>query len=105
MRPARVGRPLGEVSMALLSAARQGPATVRQLAERGCVGFDAARLTAPRLLRSGALVPLTEVRPRLLALAPQQELSAAAAGCGPMSDLDRFFTVAARGDLSVDFGG
>jgi hypothetical protein len=90
--------------MALLSAARQGPATVRQLAERGCVGFDAARLTAPRLLRSGALVPLTEGRPRLLALAPQQELSAAA-GCGPMSDLDRFFAVAARADLSVDFGG
>lgn len=69
MGPAR-GRPAGEVSVALLSAAAQaGPATVRELAARACVGYGAARYTATRLVSRGALVPVAEGRPMVLAAA------------------------------------
>lgn len=94
MRPVRVGRPMGEISQALLGAARQGPATVRELAARGCVGFDAARLTAPRLVKAGALVPLTEGRPRVLAL-PKAPVVRKAGQDGAAPDLERFFRWAA----------
>lgn len=46
-----------------------GPGTVVQLAERACVGYDVARFKASALVRSGALVPLTDGRPRVLAAA------------------------------------
>jgi hypothetical protein len=68
MRPVRPGRPLGEVSKALLSAAQHGSGTVRQLAARACVGFDVARYKAKDLVRMGALQPLTAERPRMLGL-------------------------------------
>ena len=60
---------MGDVAAALLSAAARSPGTVVQLAERACVGYDAARFKAAALVRSGALVPLTEGRPRVLAAA------------------------------------
>jgi hypothetical protein len=66
-----VGRPLGEVSRALLSAAQHGPAPVRELAARAQVGFDTARFKAKDLVRIGALQALTDKRPRVLGL-PQQ---------------------------------
>jgi hypothetical protein len=57
------------VSQALLKAARSGgPAPVRELARRACVGFDAARFKASALVRSGALVQLSVSRPMVLGL-------------------------------------
>lgn len=81
----RLGRPpgcYGEIGKALVSAADHGPGTVRQLAERMCVGYDAARYTASRLVSAGALVRVSAQRPALLALpqdarpAPRQDLPA-----------------------------
>ena len=57
----------GEVSKALLDAAKQQPGTVRELAQRACVGFDVARKSASRLKVSGALKPVHEGRPEVLA--------------------------------------
>lgn len=58
----------GDVALALRGAARLGPATVRELAERACVGYDAARYTASRLVDRGELVVLDgQVRPVVLA--------------------------------------
>lgn len=71
MRQKRCGRPMGEISLALVGAARQGPATVKQLAQRACVGYDAARFKAKDLVRAGVLQPLGDERPRLLGL-PEQ---------------------------------
>lgn len=63
------GRPLGEVSLALLSAVRNGgPAPVRELAHRAAVGFDAARFKAKDLVRAGVLVAVNEGRPMVLGL-------------------------------------
>lgn len=62
------GRPAGEVSQALVSAAAQaGPGTVRELAERACVGYAAARYTSSRLVSRGELVPVSAARPMVLA--------------------------------------
>ena len=70
----RVGRPLGEVSQALLSAAKQGPAPMATLAMRAQVGYDVARFKVPALTRAGALVALNDERPRVYALPDQQSL-------------------------------
>jgi hypothetical protein len=67
----RLGRPLGEVSQALLSAARQGPAPMATLAMRAQVGYDVARFKVPALARCGALVALNDERPRVYALPGQ----------------------------------
>lgn len=48
-------RPGGEIRQALLCAAQQGPGTLRQLAQRAQVGFDAARDTVGNMSRSGVL--------------------------------------------------
>lgn len=61
---------MGEVGVALLHAAKRGPGTVVQLAERACVGYGAARYTASRLVSAGALVPLSAGRPAVLGAAP-----------------------------------
>ena len=55
-------RPAGEVRQALLAAARQGPGTLRQLAQRAQVGWDAARDTVPNMARSGVLKVVGEER-------------------------------------------
>jgi hypothetical protein len=68
----RVGRPLGEVSQALLVAARQGPAPMATLAMRAQVGYDVARFKVPALARCGALVALNDERPRVYALPEPQ---------------------------------
>ena len=68
--PRGAGRPAGDVSLALVSAAAQAPATVRELAQRAGVGYGAARYTATRLVNRGALVALSASRPMVLA-APQ----------------------------------
>lgn len=75
------GRPVGDVGQALMSAASHGgPATVRVLAERACVGYAAARYTASRLVSRGALVPVSPARPATLApAAPRSARSAPAA--------------------------
>ena len=69
----KMGRPMGEVSMAMIKAARVGPATVQQLAERACVGYDAARFKAKDLVRAGILVPTGDERPRVLAVREAEE--------------------------------
>ena len=63
-QPAKPGRPAGEVYLKLLqvshairqerAASGQG-ATLRELAERGCVGLQAARRTVASLKRRGQL--------------------------------------------------
>ena len=60
------GRPFGEVSLALLGAARVGPGTVVQLAERACVGYATARYTASRLVSTGVLARAADQRPAVL---------------------------------------
>lgn len=71
--PRGAGRPVGafgDVSRALLaSASSAGPGTVRDLAERACVGAAVARYTASRLVSRGELVPLSTGRPMVLAAA------------------------------------
>lgn len=62
------GRPLGEISIALLAAAQAGPATLVQLAHRAQVSYDAARFKVSYLVRVGALEALTSPRPRLYTL-------------------------------------
>lgn len=69
-----LGRPvgsLGEVAQALVRAAEHGPGTARQLAERACVGYDAARYTASRLVSAGVLSRVSARRPAVLSLPPQ----------------------------------
>ena len=86
MRPPRVGRPYGEVSQALLQAAAAGPASVRQLAERACVGYDVARFKAKDLVRAGVLQAHTAERPRVLGLPAAQPQ-----GENPFALLERSF--------------
>lgn len=92
----RAGRPLGEVSLALLSAASAGPGTVRELAARACVGFDAARFKASDLVRRGALAALTDERPRVLGLPAQAP--AQPSGGGGFDLLERSFWERPPGD-------
>lgn len=72
------GRPrgsYGEIGRAMVNAAASGPASVRELAARAQVGYDAARYTASRLVRLGALEVAEEGRPAVLSVpaAPRQE--------------------------------
>lgn len=87
MRPRRVGRPMGEISLALLGAAQQGPATVRELAQRACVGYDTARFKAKDLVRVRVLLPQGDARPRLLGL-PEPP---SAPGENPFALLERYW--------------
>lgn len=93
------GRPQGDVSVALMCAASQAPATVRELAVRAGVGYAVARYTASRLASRGALVALSEGRPRVLMAAPAMpaphhrarsfwEEAAAVAVVRPQHDVD-----------------
>jgi hypothetical protein len=70
------------VSVALLDAARQlgAPATMVQLAHRACVGYSTARFKVPYLARIGALVVVSNSRPRLYALPATESADAAPAG-------------------------
>lgn len=61
-------RPRGDVSRALLQAAKAGPAPVRVLAERALVGYSAARYTATRMVDRGELACLSNGRPAVLGL-------------------------------------
>lgn len=61
-------RPRGEVAEALLKAAKEGPATVRELCRRARVAYGAGRYTASRLVARGDLVAQGEGRPAVLAL-------------------------------------
>ncbi len=89
------GRPLGDVSRALLAAAASAPGTVRQLAERACVGYDVARRKAHALEVCGALAPLREDRPRVLAL-PDALDDAHDDGDGDAADAAEAFKALAR---------
>ncbi len=54
----RPGRPLGQISVALIAAFREhGPQTVREAAIAAQVGIRAARVTAARLVERGQVVP------------------------------------------------
>lgn len=48
-----------------MAAASHGPGTVRELAQRSCVGYDAARFKVPALVRSGVLTATSDTRPRV----------------------------------------
>lgn len=85
------GRPMGELASALLHAAASSPGTVAELAERACVGYDAARFKASALVRSGALVPLSDSRPRVLAAAGPDGAAAAGATRCALLELPRSF--------------
>jgi hypothetical protein len=63
-------RPPGDVRLALAKAWQQGPAPVREAAQRACVGMAAARYTASRMVDSGELVVLQGGKPAVLAPAP-----------------------------------
>lgn len=56
---------------------RQGPATVPAAAQRACVGLNAARYTASRMLQRGELVVVQGSRPAVLGL-PEQARAAGA---------------------------
>jgi hypothetical protein len=62
----RPARSYGPVAEALVQAAGQGPAAVKDLAARAQVGFGVARYTASRLLAARALVVVAPGRPRVL---------------------------------------
>jgi hypothetical protein len=89
----RPGRPMGEVSQALLAAASQGPAPMATLAQRAQVGYDVARFKVPALARAGALVALNDDRPRLYALPKAEHCTA----LDPFEMLTRLFWGAADG--------
>ena len=72
----------GPVGQALLVAARSGPGTVVQLAQRAQVGVKCARYTATRLCAAGELQVLQEGRPAVLAAASVGAASAAVEGGG-----------------------
>lgn len=59
---------IGEVARAICSAAKQGPGTVRQLAERSQVGMRCAGYTAHRLIEAGHLAVVQDRRPMVLTL-------------------------------------
>lgn len=65
------------MALALLGAAREGPGTVRTLAQRAQVGYSAAWYTATRLKERGELVSVDDARPAVLAVPPCRETLAA----------------------------
>ena len=56
------------MALALLEAAQAGPADVKTLAMRACVGFAVARYSASRLLAAGRLAADRTRRPWVLRL-------------------------------------
>ena len=73
------GRPrgsYGEVREALRTAWLQGPAPVREVAERACVGHAVARYTASRMADEGQLCVVMASRPAVLALADDERFCA-----------------------------
>lgn len=95
-------RPPGEIHQALLDAARQGPGTLRELAQRSQVSWQAARETVPYLSRSGKLRVVGEKHvnyrnrlvqvyelvvevPVALAMAGDTESSSSSSGTVPMA--------------------
>jgi hypothetical protein len=67
----RVGRPrgsYGEITVALVEAARQAPGTVRELAQRAQVGFACAERKASCLVKRGDLVVVQPNKPMVLAV-------------------------------------
>lgn len=80
-------RPLGEIAMALHSAALQ-PGTVRQFCERAQVAYGVGRYTASRMVQRGELVLLGDPAPvRPGPGRPASLLVAAAAAPAPVCDL------------------
>ena len=63
----------GEVGRALLQEAQRQPGTVKQLAERAQVGYQAAAATASRYLQGGQLVRVSSGRPAVLAASKPSE--------------------------------
>ena len=57
------------MALALLEAAQAGPADVKTLAMRACVGFAVARYSASRLLAAGRLTADRTRRPWVLRIA------------------------------------
>ena len=71
--PGRPNGSVGTIARALIDHARE-PGTVRELAARAQVGFDAAVYTCSRLRASGELVAVSAARPAQLiaaAIAPR----------------------------------
>ena len=83
----KVGRPHGEIALALLQAAADQPGTVRELACRAQVGFDAARFKAKDLVRAGHLQVIEPGRPMVVGVASRTDGQAKPADAG--ADLAR----------------
>jgi hypothetical protein len=66
--PGGLGRPQGEVRLALRQAAVQGPGTVRELAGRSQVGLRVAQVTVSRMVDNGELLVLQLGRPAVVGL-------------------------------------
>ncbi|MCE2908240.1 MAG: hypothetical protein O9343_14995 [Burkholderiaceae bacterium] len=66
------------MALALLEAAQAGPADVKTLAMRACVGFAVARYSASRLLAAGRLTADRTRRPWVLRLAQAHDPDAEA---------------------------
>jgi hypothetical protein len=84
------GRPrgtYGEVREALVTAWREGPAPVREAAQRACVGHAVARYTASRMADEGQLCVVVGRRPAVMALADDERVCPLPQGGGaePMS--------------------
>jgi hypothetical protein len=78
-RPGRPTGSYGAITLALIAAARNNPGTVRELAARSLVAFDAAARVASVMVRRGDLYVLRAGRPAILAV-PAASTSAATAG-------------------------
>lgn len=72
----------GDLAQALADAAVHGPGTVRQLAERAQVGYQAAAYTASRMVQRGQLEVVSERRPAVLCIPERGNDEAAQSGTG-----------------------
>lgn len=76
-----LGRPCGDVRVALRESWGQGPATVSVAAGRACVGLGVARYTASRMVGAGELAVVQSGKPAVLGL------PMAAPGCQTPADV------------------
>lgn len=63
-----LGRPCGDVRLALREAWSKGPAPVSVAAGRACVGLSVARYTASRMVGAGELAVVQSGKPAVLGL-------------------------------------
>ena len=60
-RHTSMGRPAGQIRQALVGAMLDSPGTLRQLAQRSGVGYDATRSTLGNMARAGVVIAVDQV--------------------------------------------